>query len=250
MDEATGQQLDIDDAAPVEEAEVSEETDTPETVESGSDQLEVEGDEALPVVGQGEEPAEEEVAHEYPLSPAALREDLNKLDASLNAFAQAYNATVGNINGMQQQMIQGFAQFQRWIQNAENTLNNHNIRVNVIETLLVHEEFVEKLAAAIAPAVRLVVDREHDGDRLTIKDMHVIAKEHVMPALKAQYEKAVAEAKKRQQQAQADAEAAETGLVGPDGSTVSSKSAGNVVGLDGRPIQSEGPATVGMDDDD
>lgn len=241
-------QVDLDDAAPIEDA-----TDVPETVENGSDQLEVEGDEALPVVDQNEEPAEEEKGHEFPLSPAALREDIDKLDASFAEFAKAYNATVNNMNGLQMQVMQGFAQFQGWVNNAEGTLNNHNIRVNVLETLLIHPEFVSQLTAAIAPAVKAAMELEGDDlpERTTIQDLHKIAKEHVMPALKKQYEEAVKKAEEAKAAAEAEQKRQESGLVGPNGQSVSSQDSGKVVGLDGRPIQApQEPQTVGLDDDD
>jgi hypothetical protein len=93
---------------------------------------------------------------------------------------------------------------QQWLQKAEGALHNHNLRLNVIETLLCHSEFKELRTKFFA-------------NELELNDLQKIAADFIQPQLQARAEEMrKAQAEYMEAQAKAAGQPATPSIINPN----------------------------------
>jgi hypothetical protein len=129
------------------------------------------------------------------IQPDLTEEELQKEFANLPESEQRYIALVTGI----QKVVNDVNQ---WLAKAQNALHNHNVRLNVIETILTHPDFVGLREKLILPILRnnLFIstdDEDKDGYKidisetsgsLAIQDFHNVAQDFIAPQIQKQAE--------------------------------------------------------------
>ena len=123
-----------------------------------------------------------------------LAAQYNEMGAGFNQFVLEVNEVLGKYGGL--------------MNNLDNIVGNHNVRMNVLEILFSHPDFAEERERFIyEPVVKLLeylgvlpeeLDLESSEQPKPLElagDLTRIAKEHVVPLLRAQHEEAMQRAR-------------------------------------------------------
>lgn len=130
-----------------------------------------------------------------------------------------------------------------WLQRAEAALHNHNLRINVLETIMTKSEFSEMRERLVCSAMvkagvldaNEAVENGTKVDPLSIKDLQRVADEHVLPELKKRQEEMAKAAEAAAKKAQD-----ESPIIDPNTGQPAQKEGQQgprLVAVDGRPIQ-------------